>query len=162
MIYKLCRKCKKTIVHPQIYCKDCMEKVIKQTEEYKSIRNSKYNKSRDPKYKSFYNSTAWKLLKEKKRADEQYRCERCHKLATEVHHIKWLSTQEGWERRLDYTNLESLCIVCHNYRHDRFQKKNTRGSWKSIKQSNKNGAVEVFVEKNPFLKLFGGDTSGRS
>ena len=44
-------------------------------------------------------------------------------MATEVHHIKPIQTDEGWERRLDYDNTKSVCIECHNYYHNRFQKK---------------------------------------
>ena len=45
-------------------------------------REYRYNKKRDPKYKLFYNSNAWKLLKSRKMMNEQYRCERCRRLAT--------------------------------------------------------------------------------
>lgn len=123
MIYKLCNKCKKKIIHPATYCDKCLQLYETQKEQLKAERDSKYNKSRDPKYKSFYNSKDWKLLKEKKLLDEQYKCEKCHELATEVHHIKFIQTEEGWNRRLDYTNLEALCVKCHNSRHNRFQKR---------------------------------------
>lgn len=123
MIYKLCCKCKKTIIYPAIYCNDCLEIVLKKQEELRLARNSKYNKTRDPKYKEFYNSKPWRILKEKKLQDEQYKCERCKELAVEVHHIKPIQTEEGWIKRLEYDNLEALCIDCHNFRHKRFQKK---------------------------------------
>ena len=123
MIYKICRKCKKIIVHPATYCNDCLAKVNLQQQENKRIREKNYNSKRDPKYKAFYNSEEWKLLKDKKMQDEQYRCERCGNLAEEVHHIEPIQTDEGWEKRLEYDNLECLCIECHNYRHKRFQRK---------------------------------------
>ena len=72
--------------------------------ELQKERDRRYNKKRDPKYKQFYNSNEWKVLKEKKLQDEQYLCERCSKLAVEVHHIKYIQTEE----RLDYDNLEAL------------------------------------------------------
>lgn len=122
MIYKLCRKCKTPIIHPATYCNKCLEIVEQQREELQKARDSKYNKQRNPKYKAFYNSKDWRMLKEKKLQDEQYLCERCNKLATEVHHIKPIQTPEGWELRLVYSNLESLCVDCHNYRHKRFQR----------------------------------------
>lgn len=126
MIYKLCRKCKAPIIHPATYCEKCKEVVNEQMDQLQKERDKRYNKKRDPKYIQFYKSIEWKLLKDKKMQDEQYRCERCHRLATEVHHIKYIQTEEGWPLRLDYDNLEALCVDCHNYRHSRFQRKEKR------------------------------------
>ena len=39
-------------------------------------RENRHNKKRDLKYKLFYNSNVWKMLKDRKMMDEQYRCER--------------------------------------------------------------------------------------
>ena len=36
--------------------------------------------------------------------DEEYRCERCRRLATEVHHIKPIQTKDGWELKEIKTN----------------------------------------------------------
>lgn len=123
MIYKLCRRCKTPIPHPLTYCSECQKVHEEKQIELQRERERRYNKKRDPKYKKFYNCNEWKILKEKKLQDEQYRCERCKKLAVEVHHKKPIQTDEGWELRLDYYNLESLCVDCHNYRHKRFQRK---------------------------------------
>lgn len=123
MIYKLCRTCKALIIHPASYCPKCEELFKEKQIELQKQREKRYNKKRDPKYLQFYKSNEWKLLKDKKLQDEEYRCERCKKLATEVHHIKYIQTEEGWELRLDYNNLEALCTDCHNYRHSRFQRK---------------------------------------
>lgn len=148
MLMKLCNKCKKPIVATASYCQACQKVIDERTAEYKAKRNSRYNSNRDPKYKEFYNSKPWKLLKEKKLEKEQYKCERCKEIcsnckqglilkinincykckhnrtiAAEVHHIKPIQTEEGWELRLDYDNLESLCTDCHNFRHKRFQKR---------------------------------------
>lgn len=128
MIYKLCRKCKTPINHPLTYCSKCQERHEEHQLELQRERERKYNSKRDPKYKQFYNSKDWKVLKEKKLQDEQYRCERCKKLAVEVHHVKYIQTDEGWELRLDYDNLEALCVDCHNYRHSRFQRKKVRNN----------------------------------
>lgn len=123
MLMRLCAKCKIPIKNPASYCEKCLPVIIKQREQYKLDSNKRYNKQRDPKYKEFYNSKEWKILKEKKLQDEQYQCERCHKLAVEVHHIKPIQTEEGWQLRLNYNNLESLCVDCHNFRHKRFQRR---------------------------------------
>lgn len=100
MLYKLCRRCKKPITHPATYCSNCLPIIEEKRQVLLRERENRYNKKRDPKYKTFYNSNDWKLLKDKKMMDEQYRCERCPKLATEVHHIKPIQTKEGWTLRL--------------------------------------------------------------
>ena len=121
----MCRRCKKVIIHPAAYCEECQKIVDMKNEELQRARDRKYNKQRDPKYKNFYNSKDWYILKEKKLQDEQYRCEfkGCNKLAVDVHHKIPIQTPEGWELRLDYNNLEALCIEHHNYRHGRFKKR---------------------------------------
>lgn len=83
MIYKLCRKCKTPIIHPATYCSKCKVIFEEKQVELQKERDRRYNKRRDPKYKQFYNSNEWKVLKEKKLQDEQYLCERCSKLAVE-------------------------------------------------------------------------------
>ena len=128
MLYKLCRKCKTPIKHPLTYCPECQKIQDEKQIELQRERDRRYNSKRDPKYKQFYNSNEWKTLREKKLQDEEYQCEKCNskgkrKLATEVHHKKYIQTDEGWELRLDYDNLEALCIDCHNHRHSRFQKR---------------------------------------
>lgn len=122
----MCRKCKTPILHPASYCDKCLPIVEANKQKLLVERNNRYNKKRNPKYKSFYNSNEWKILKDKKMQDEQYRCEDCKRLALEVHHIKPIQTDEGWELRLDYKNLAALCISCHNKRHNRFQRKAVR------------------------------------
>lgn len=126
MLYKLCRRCKKPITHPATYCSGCLPIIEEKQQQLLRERENRYNKKRDPKYKAFYNSNDWKLLKDKKMMDEEYRCERCRKLATEVHHIKPIQTKEGWFLRLDYNNLLAVCVDCHNKEHNRFQRKKVR------------------------------------
>ncbi len=139
MIMKICRKCGCLIQYPHTYCNKCeahhKEEREAQLKESKKRYDANYNKfKRNKEHKRFYNSDEWKLLKEKYLQDQQYRCEECEKLhkkdprykrkpAVEVHHIKHLSTPEGWERRLDYHNLMALCHRHHDDKHNRFQKK---------------------------------------
>lgn len=91
--------------------------------EQKRKANRDYNKRRDPKYIRFYNSSDWKILSARYAQDKGYRCEKCGAIATQVHHVEAIQKEGGWERRLDYHNLELLCLSCHNERHNRFQKK---------------------------------------
>lgn len=127
MILKLCRRCKKPIIYPASYCDSCAAVVQEEREQAKANSNKrankKYNSKRDPKYIKFYNSMEWKILSAKYMSDHDYKCEDCGAIATEVHHMKAIQTDEGWKRRLDYDNLRNQCIECHNKKHNRFQRR---------------------------------------
>ena len=127
MILKQCNRCKALIPFGSVYCTTCKPIVEAEREKRRaeSIKesNRRYNRTRDPKYTRFYNSVEWRRLSAKYAQDKQYKGERCPKFATEVHHIKPIQTPEGWDMRLDYTNLELLCLDCHNERHERFQRR---------------------------------------
>ena len=74
------------------------------------------------KYAEFYNSTAWKNLRNQKFGDANGLCELCYKegiikQGREVHHI--IPIEENWNKRLDYDNLILLCSDCHNKMHER-------------------------------------------
>lgn len=142
MLLKACGRCGDLIPYGRPYCSKCTpiieEDRTRRREERDRVRNleaqKRYNKKRDPKYGSFYNSKAWRTLSAKYAQDKGFRCEVCGEIATEVHHKRFISTPDGWDRRLDYTNLELLCVKCHNLRHDRFKPHETeRKRRKSIK-----------------------------
>ncbi len=68
------------------------------------------------KYDSFYQSSAWRTLRTYYFGLANGLCERCKKkgivrAGKEVHHV--LPIDKCWERRLDITNLELLCVECH-------------------------------------------------
>ena len=128
---KLCAKCQKVIQAPNRYCDKCKSIVEKQIEEYKQRNNTRYNKQREKKYEQFYNSKAWRTLRNKY-INKHYLCEECQKeaelkkeysiqLAEEVHHVKGIKTPEGWERRLDWNNLKALCHTHHDIAEGRFK-----------------------------------------
>lgn len=127
MLLKSCGRCGNLIPYGATYCNTC--KSIVEAEREARMRasklesNKRYNKTRDPKYVRFYNSTEWRTLSAKYTQDKGFRCEKCGAIATEVHHVKAIQTPEGWERRLDSDNLELLCKACHNERHERFKKR---------------------------------------
>lgn len=127
MLLKECSKCKRLIPYGHIYCSECQiivnEIKEKKKQEYQRKSNRRYNQKRDPKYIRFYRSMDWKRLSARYTQDKGYKCEGCGKIATEVHHKIAIQTDEGWEKRLDYDNLELVCIECHNKRHNRFQRK---------------------------------------
>ena len=130
MILKSCHRCGTLIQYGSTYCTICKPIVEQEREarrlEYSKEANKRYNKKRDPKYIRFYNSSEWRVLSLKRLQDEGYRCVKCKAIASEVDHIVPIQTPEGWERRLDYNNLQSLCLACHNAKHDRFKKRDRR------------------------------------
>ena len=127
MLLKACHRCGNLIPYGSADCGTCAPIVEAQKEarmqEAKRERDRRYNKTRDPKYVRFYNSVEWRTLSAKYTQDKGYRCEHCKAMATEVHHKKPIQTPEGWELRLDYDNLELLCVRCHNDRHERFKRR---------------------------------------
>lgn len=127
MLLKECPRCKRLMPYGATYCTTC-EPIVEAEREAKRIEskresNKRYNKTRDPKYSKFYNSKEWRVLSRRYAQDKGFRCEACGCIATEVHHKEYIQTPEGWNRRLDYDNLELLCVKCHNERHNRFNKK---------------------------------------
>ena len=120
MIAKICRRCQKLIVYPEVYCSKCKPLVVKDADETKKRSTSRYNRSRDKKYKDFYGSYLWIILSAKVLQDSKYKCKKCEKLAVETHHIIPIQTEEGWKLRLAYNNCQALCIKCHNKAHNRF------------------------------------------
>ena len=130
MLLKMCFKCDKVIPYGAVYCGVCRPIVEQEREarrlEYSKASNRRYNQTRDPKYTRFYNSTEWRVLSRKRLQDDGYKCVKCGKIASEVDHIQAIQTPEGWERRYDYDNLQSLCGGCHNEKHERFKKRRPR------------------------------------
>lgn len=127
MLLKSCNKCGNLIPYGATYCSKCKPIVEAEREarllESRRRSNRIYNRGRDPKYTRFYNSVEWRTLSAKYTQDKGYRCSICRAMATQVHHIKPIQTPEGWEQRLDYDNLELLCLDCHNKEHNRFVKR---------------------------------------
>lgn len=127
MLLKSCKRCGNLIPYGSVYCSSCLPIVLAEREErlreLKKEGNRRYNKKRDPKYIRFYRSSEWKILSRKRLQDDGYKCVKCCKMASEVDHIKPIQTDEGWEHRLDYDNTQSLCLDCHNAKHNRFKKR---------------------------------------
>lgn len=127
MLLKSCSKCGNLIPYGRKYCEACTKIVQTQRAERlaKSKResNRRYNKGRDPRYTAFYRGKAWRRLARQRIQDDGYRCAQCGAIATEVDHIEPIQTPAGWDRRYDYDNLQSLCVRCHNEKHNRFKKR---------------------------------------
>ena len=124
-----CPRCKALIPVGVSYCDTCRpeaeaqaQEAIERRQAYKRAQyNKAYNKRRDPRYLAFYRSKDWKVLSRTKLQSCGYKCEArldgCTHLAVEVHHVEPIQTEAGWDRRLDWDNLEALCTACHNGRH---------------------------------------------
>ncbi len=86
-------------------------------EEAEAASRRRYERGRDPKYIRFYKSGVWRRVSAAK-LSQQRECEArldgCQQIACEVHHIKPLRTDEGWRERLEWGNLMSVCVRCHN------------------------------------------------
>jgi len=126
MLMKPCPRCKRMIEYGPTYCPTCKPIVeaerVEAQERKAAYRAKKYNKEynqrRDPKVGAFYRSKAWKMTSRAKLQQCGFKCEGglpgCGRIACEVHHIKPLKTPEGWELRLEWSNLMGVCIQCHN------------------------------------------------
>lgn len=129
-IVKPCPRCKRLVPYGWTYCPDCKPIVEAEIEEAKARKaeyrrkqsNKRYNSKRaqeDPKYRTFRNSKPWKETSKAKLRACGWECEAkvspdCPGLACEVHHIQPLKTPEGWDKRLDWSNLMGVCVQCHN------------------------------------------------
>lgn len=128
-ILKACPRCRRLIPQGLPYCEDCAPIAEAERQAKRERRdayliqkyNAKYNARRaqeDPKYRQFRNSKAWRTTSKAKLQACGYQCEAnlpgCQRIACEVHHIRPLKTPDGWERRLDWDNLQGVCIACHN------------------------------------------------
>ncbi|MDL2243914.1 HNH endonuclease [Parabacteroides sp. OttesenSCG-928-J18] len=100
-----------------------IEEAAKKREEH----NKKFGNKKGWIHKNVYNTSKWRKLRLQK-LQEQPLCEVCKKndiikLATQVHHIKEISTGYSDEKMLelafDYTNLESICKDCHKEKHNK-------------------------------------------
>jgi 5-methylcytosine-specific restriction endonuclease McrA len=132
MLIKKCAKCGKYIPYGKPYCPDCQIIIDGIIEKRKAERKRQYDhdydkNKRNKRNAAFYKSNEWKMTAARYLQEHNYRCERCGSIATQVHHKRYLSTPDGWERRFDFKNLEALCLNCHNEEHKRFQKRKPRG-----------------------------------
>ena len=85
--------------------------------KHKSETN-RYNRERtDKDYVAFYKTKEWILVRGLALARDGYQCVSCRKQgikkpAEMVHHK--IPVKKDWSKRLELTNLESLCEACHN------------------------------------------------
>jgi len=108
--FKPCRKMGCSQLTRESYC----ESHQNLTKEIKRIYDSE---QRDPKHKTFYNSEVWKKVRRLALVRDNHCCVKCREegkvvRASHVDHIQEL--QDSWELRAEITNLQALCVPCHN------------------------------------------------
>lgn len=148
MLLKQCRRCGSLIPYGRAYCERCQgiveaEKAAR-VDKVKKEADRRYNAKRDPKTGAFYRGRAWRALAAKRIQADGYKCVKCGAWATEVDHIVPIQTPEGWERRYDWNNLQSLCAQCHNKKHKRFGK-NSRTSVRQPQNDEENHIIPIFT-----------------
>ena len=82
MLMKRCPRCKRLMPYGPTYCKDCapiaqaeLEAIRERNQKKKA---AKYNRTRDPKYRAFYQSkgkNGWQTLSKAKLSAAGYKCE---------------------------------------------------------------------------------------
>lgn len=102
--------CNKLVPYNERYCDEHRRDEVKR-------RNESYdNDRRDPRATRFYNSSAWKSVRDKVMRDAGGLCRSCqeHDMTVDadvVDHI--IPIEVDWSKRLDKSNLQPLCHSCH-------------------------------------------------
>ena len=91
------------------YCPKCKAKAESKFKGLSSLYE-KERQDRDQQYKAFYNGREWKAFRLEVLKASPF-C-KCGKFASAVHHVVPLKVD--WERRLDKTNMATLCHSCHS------------------------------------------------
>lgn len=136
MALKPCPRCKRLMPVGPAYCEACAPiakaEIEAKRQEALAKKAQMYNRRRDPKYLAFYRSKPWRTTSRVKLQSVGYKCEAklqgCQGMAVEVHHTKPIQTPEGWDLRLEWSNLEAVCTNCHNRRHpEKLQRNSSEG-----------------------------------
>ena len=83
-----------------------------------TYEKNRYNRERtDRQYTDFYKTKEWLTVRGIALARDRYQCVMCKRkgiitMATMVHHI--IPVKKDWNKRLELSNLMSLCECCHN------------------------------------------------
>ena len=108
-MFTRCGKCRKKIEFGKSLCDECFSKVNK--------ANKKNLKNKDAEKHT--KTSKWQSIRRKALQRDKGLCQLCLTRGViwnkklEVHHIKKIATDEGWEARLDYDGLLGVCIIHH-------------------------------------------------
>ena len=117
-IKKLCNKVgwDKLIARNQNppYCEEHLPHIKKYRNQLRASKKDKFDE--------FYQTPAWKNMRDYILSKNNYLCGECRKEnrytdADTVHHIVHLRAEGGWELRLKESNLMPVCRACHNKIH---------------------------------------------
>lgn len=80
---------------------------------------------RQDKVVKFYQWSEWRKLRQQALKRDNYECQTCKRdgkyaKAQNVHHLK--EVKQHPELALTLSNLECICITCHNKEHERLEK----------------------------------------
>lgn len=119
---KLCNKqgCRELTKLKEKYCDK--HKVI-ELQNIKRWRKDYDYKRKDDKYRRFYKSNQWSIVRDYVLKRDNYLCRNCSKegkvtICSTVHHI--IEIRNDFSKALDTNNLITLCHECHNKIHKRF------------------------------------------
>jgi 5-methylcytosine-specific restriction protein A len=90
------------------YCPTCKAKAEAKFKGYSNL----YEQARkvwDEQYRKFYNSQEWRTFRLEVLKGSPF-CQ-CGKFGSACHHVEPL--KDNWERRLDPTNIVTMCSSCH-------------------------------------------------
>ncbi|MFY0167308.1 HNH endonuclease [Bacillus anthracis] len=120
--YKPCKSLGCNELTRDTYCSKHQDKVQENTRYYdKHIRNKNS--------RSFYNSRLWKDMREFIYRRDHGLCVQCRsndiiKIGDVVDHI--IPIRVDWSKRLEPSNLQTLCHACHNKKTKEDEKKNKK------------------------------------
>ncbi|MBD6961599.1 HNH endonuclease signature motif containing protein [Vibrio parahaemolyticus] len=112
------------------YCSKCQRKADERSREHAKKRARTSARRYEDKYKSFYGSQAWRDLRLLKLKRDPL-CEDCKangflREGYDVDHV--VEIKDDFSRRLDITNLRTLCRSCHVTKTIHARKQRTKNS----------------------------------
>lgn len=119
---KPCAKigCYNLVEYPRVYCEAHQE----YEDRLKASKYKEYDKQReDDTIWKFYRTREWYKFRQYILSRDNYLCQECLKenkltKGNTVHHIVHVRDGlEGWNRRLDETNVITICDSCHSKIH---------------------------------------------
>ena len=124
MLIKKCARCGRLMPYGGSYCGICAPIVAAEQEQRRAERQKEWQRKADQKRKgdpvtAFYRSKEWITLSKAYLQAARWRCERCGSVAECVHHKHYIRSDGGWEKRIEWDNLEALCASCHAEEHGR-------------------------------------------
>lgn len=120
--FKPCRKLGCPNLTRETYCST--------HKEQRKINNKQYdNQIRNQEHRSFYHSKEWKAVRLIALTRDNFICVECKKnnkitKAEIVDHV--IELRDDYSKRLELTNLQSLCRPCHNTKTEQERKKRNK------------------------------------